>query len=50
MIKYLIIRMPKVPKQHIKKAFGKNHQTLKLSDGAITAVTETTQRVISRFT
>ena len=30
--------MPKVPKQHIKKAFAKDHRNLKLTDGAITAV------------
>ena len=30
--------MPKVPKQHIKKAFAKDHRNLKLTDGAVTAI------------
>ena len=42
--------MPKVPKQHIKKAFAKDHRNLKLTDGAVTAVSEGIPRITIRST
>ena len=30
--------MPKTPKQQIKKVLSKNHSSLRITDGAITAV------------